>query len=105
MSFDYMFNPRSIAVVGASSAMHNAATNLFIDSMLAFGYKGKIYPINPNESEVRGLKVYANVRDVPGPVDVEAGRCPIGVVRPVQRDLAGRDAREIQPTGRRIVPR
>ena len=64
-----MFNPRSIAVVGASSAMHNAATNLFIDSMLAFGYKGKIYPINPNESEVRGLKVYANVRDVPGPVD------------------------------------
>ena len=69
MSFDYMFNPRSIAVIGASSAMHNAATNLFIDSMLAFGYKGKIYPINPNESEVRGLKVYANVRDVPGPVD------------------------------------
>jgi len=69
MTFDYMFNPRSIAVVGASSAVYNPATIIFLNNLISFGYKGKIYPINPNESEVCGLKVYPNIRDIPGPVD------------------------------------
>ena len=56
MSFDHMFNPRAVAVVGASGAVHNAATSIFLNNLMTFGYKGKIYPINPNFAEVCGLK-------------------------------------------------
>ncbi|MFA5375681.1 MAG: CoA-binding protein [Dehalococcoidia bacterium] len=69
MTFDHMFNPRSVAVVGASGAVHNPATSIFLNNLLSFGYKGKIYPINPNFAEVCGLKTYPTVLDVPGPVD------------------------------------
>jgi len=69
MTFDYMFNPRSVAVVGVSSGVLNPATIIFLNNLISFGYKGKIYPINPTVEEVCGLKTYPSVLDVPGPVD------------------------------------
>ena len=69
MSFDYMFNPRSVAVVGVSSGVLNPATIIFLNNLISFGYKGKIYPINPTVEEVCGLKTYPTILDVPGPVD------------------------------------
>ena len=69
MTLDYIFQPRSIAVVGASMGPWNAVTQLFLDTLVQFGYRGEIYPINPKFQEVSGLKAYPNVKDVPGPVD------------------------------------
>jgi len=69
MTLDYIFHPRSIAVVGASAGPWNAVTQLFLDTLIQFEYKGEIYPINPKFEEVSGLKAYPNVKDVPGPVD------------------------------------
>jgi len=64
-----MFNPHSVAVVGASSGTLNPATIIFLNNLVSFGYKGKIYPINPNVEEVGGMKTYPSILDVPGPVD------------------------------------
>jgi len=69
MTLDYIFHPRSIAVVGASNDTFNFATKIFLDILRPFGYKGEIYPVNPNLEEVSGFKAYPSVRDVPGPVD------------------------------------
>lgn len=69
MTLDRMFNPRAVAVVGASGAVHNAATSIFLNNLMNFGYKGKVYPVNPNFEEVCGLKAYPTVLDVPGPLD------------------------------------
>ncbi|MEA1958398.1 MAG: CoA-binding protein [Chloroflexota bacterium] len=69
MTFDYMFNPRSIAVVGASGGTYNAATNIFLNNLISFGFKGGIYPINLNAGEVSELKAYSTILDVPGPID------------------------------------
>jgi acyl-CoA synthetase (NDP forming) len=69
MTLDYIFHPRSIAVVGASDGTFNAATNIFLDNLRQFGYKGEIYPINPKSKEILGLKAYSSVHDIPGPVD------------------------------------
>jgi len=41
----------------------------FIESLRKFGYKGQIYPLHPSGGEVYGMKIYANVKDVPGPMD------------------------------------
>ncbi|MCD4672228.1 MAG: acetate--CoA ligase family protein [Anaerolineaceae bacterium] len=67
-SLDAIFQPKSIAVIGASNRAgkigHSVITNL-IDSK----YEGPIYPINPKEEQILGLKAYASVSDVPGDID------------------------------------
>jgi acyl-CoA synthetase (NDP forming) len=56
-------------VVGASDGTFNAATNIFLDNLRHFGYKGKIYPVNPKSKEILGLKAFSSIHDIPGPVD------------------------------------
>lgn len=67
-TLDYIFYPRSIAVVGTSSNPFNSG-HMFLMSFRSYGFKGDIYPVHPEESEVEGLKCYPSVRDIPGPVD------------------------------------
>jgi len=66
---EYIFNPRSIAVVGVSENPLNYTRIAFLEPLREFGYQGEIYPINPKVSEISGLKAYASILDVPGPVD------------------------------------
>ena len=63
-----IFHPSSIAVAGASSNEH-AAGNNFTDALIKYGFKGKIYPINPKHKEILGLPAYPRVQDVPESVD------------------------------------
>ena len=58
---------KTVAVVGASSSRAKFG-NKALRAFLAEGYR--VLPINPNESEVEGLKTYASVLDVPGPIDM-----------------------------------
>ncbi len=64
---DYIFHPSSIAAVGVSG--HSDTTEMFLNPLIQFGYKGKIYPVNPKTGEVSGLKAYPSILDIPGPVD------------------------------------
>lgn len=64
-----LFNPKGVAVIGASGkALHIG--NRVIKNLLDFGYQGGIYPINPKADEIRGVKAYPSILDVPGQVDV-----------------------------------
>lgn len=66
---DPLFNPRGIAVIGASNREltigHRVVTNI-----LDNGYRGGVYPVHPKGGEVLGLKAYPSVVDIPGPVDL-----------------------------------
>lgn len=64
-----IFHPRSIAIIGASGDF-NKLGGKPIDNLRKQGYQGRIYPINPSYDEIAGLKVYANVCDIEGEVDV-----------------------------------
>ncbi len=66
---DALFRPRGVAVIGASTKELHIG-NRVIKNLIDFGYKGEIYPINPKADEIRGLKAYKSILDVPGPVDV-----------------------------------
>ena len=59
--------PKTVAVVGASSDRHKFG-NKALRAYQAEGHT--VIPINPNESEVEGLKTYRSVLDVPGPIDM-----------------------------------
>lgn len=62
------FRPRSIAVIGASGDPRRIGGRP-VDFLKRSGFAGPIYPINPKRTEVQGLKAYASLADVPGPVD------------------------------------
>jgi acyl-CoA synthetase (NDP forming) len=63
-----LFEPASIAFIGASTATHKLGYR-GIKNLIDFGYKGPIYPIHPSAPEICGQRAYASVLDVPGPVD------------------------------------
>ncbi len=60
--------PQSIAVVGASSDL-SKVTGRTLKHLLAHGYSGEIYPINPNCEEIAGLQCYPSVLALPRAVD------------------------------------
>ncbi len=66
---DYLFKPKSVAIVGVSSNPQALANRNFLGSLLKLGYKGRIYPVNPRLHEVMGLKVYSCLGDISEPVD------------------------------------
>jgi len=65
---DPVFQPRSIAVIGASSDPRKIGGRP-ISYMLRSGYAGPLFPINASQSEVQGLRAYACLADVGQPVD------------------------------------
>ena len=67
---EYIFHPRSIAVVGASTdPLRWFINEFYIEPLLKLGYVGSIYAVNPRGGEILGLPVYKRLRDVPAPVD------------------------------------
>lgn len=77
------FYPKSIAVIGASGVKGKLGYNV-LNNLLSHGYKGKLYPINPKNDVVQGVKAYRHIADVPGAVDlalviVPAERTPAAI--------------------------
>jgi len=68
-SLEYLFHPRSVAVVGVSTVPGNFANEFVLQGLLQCGYQGEIYPVNRRVSEIKGLKAYSSLMDTPGPVD------------------------------------
>ena len=66
---DSLFKPKSIAIIGASTKELSIG-NVIIKNLLHYGFTGNIYPINPKESAVRGLKAYPTIFDVPENIDL-----------------------------------
>ncbi|MBI5539860.1 MAG: acetate--CoA ligase family protein [Bacteroidia bacterium] len=63
------FEPKSIALIGAS-VKELSIGNVIIKNLLHYGFTGPIYPINPKVDEIRGLKAYQSIIDVPGEIDL-----------------------------------
>lgn len=68
-AMDEIMSPASMAVIGASSREHTIGFDI-MKNLQKYGYSGTIYPINPKDSEIQGLKAYPSVLDVPGPIDM-----------------------------------
>lgn len=77
--FGPLFNPRTVAVLGASARGDNGA-NLFIRNMREFGFPGQIVPVHPKAAEVEGLAAVPSLADVEGTIDYAYVALPAGVV-------------------------
>lgn len=108
---EMLFNPKSVAVVGASVKELNVG-NRIIRNLVEFGYKGSIYPINGKVDEVRGVKAYKSILDVPTDVDVVHMPIPAAAVPEAMEEcgkkgvkfviLNGGGFAEIGPVGQAI---
>ncbi len=66
---DPIFKPKSIAIVGASRD-ERAIGHQCVKNLIESEYKGKIYPVNPKANEIKGLKCYHSISDIPDEVDL-----------------------------------
>lgn len=86
--------PRSIAVLGASSDATRIGGRP-IAYMLSQNFPGTIYPVNPNRTEVQGLKAYPNVADLPEATDVAIVAVPAELAPQAIEDLAKRGCKGV----------
>ncbi len=69
MSLEKILNAESVAIIGASKNETKRGYQT-IRTLLDEKYEGKIYPVNPKEKTILGIKCYPKVADINGPVDV-----------------------------------
>ena len=67
--FDRLFNPRSIAVVGASNVLGKWGLTMSMN-IIGGGYSGRLYMVNPHEKSILGLPTYPRLSEIEEPVDV-----------------------------------
>lgn len=88
-NLELLFRPKSIAIIGASATDDpTAMAAMPLRYAVEEGYRGKIYPVNPKRDEIRGLKCYPNVLDIPGEVDAAVVIVPAAFVTGVLRQCA-----------------
>jgi acyl-CoA synthetase (NDP forming) len=66
---DRMFRPEAIALVGVSGRAGSPMSRP-LRYLREGGFRGRVYPVNPNYTELEGFPCYRTLSDVPGPVDL-----------------------------------
>jgi acetyl coenzyme A synthetase (ADP forming)-like protein len=86
--------PRSIAVIGASRRRGSIGHELF-RNLLAFGFEGSVYPVNPSSTAVAGVRAYPSLLDVPDAVDLAVIVVPATAVPDAVRECAAKQVHGI----------
>jgi len=66
---DALFNPESVAVVGASSTPGKVGHDIFVN-ILKGGYTGTLYPVNPKAKSIASVRAYPDIQDIPDPIEL-----------------------------------
>ena len=74
-----IFNPRRVAVVGASNEEGSVGYRL-LNNLIGVGFRGFVYPVNPFSPSVQGLTAYPSVKRIPWQVDLAVIATPAHVV-------------------------
>lgn len=97
-TLDFIFNPRSIAITGITinDAVFINLGRIYLDSLMKAGFAGQLYPVNPKGGEIRGKKVYATIKDVPGSLDYVICCSPARTAPQIVRDSVARGVKAVQ---------
>lgn len=81
----YLFDPESIAVIGASNSRMKWGY-IVPANIIAGGYEGDFFPVNPHETTILDHDVFKSVKEIPGQVDLAVITVPAVHVTPVVRE-------------------
>src|SRR5690606_34302231 len=94
-SLQRFFDPRSVAIIGASSDPNKLGGRL-LRFLTEAGYEGRIYPINPKVDAINGLRAYPSLADVPEPVDQALIIVPSSAAQPALQSCIDHGIRHVQ---------
>jgi acetyl coenzyme A synthetase (ADP forming)-like protein len=95
---DAFFNPRSVAVVGATKKINKAGHVIFknfVENKRRDVLKGEIFPVNPYEDSILGFQCCPSVTKVPGELDLVVIVVPANIVPSIMKDAASKKAKAI----------
>jgi acyl-CoA synthetase (NDP forming) len=95
-TLDQIFHPRSVAVAGVSTQQPGfAGVGMgFLLSLMELGFP-TVYPVNPKYPEIEGLKCYASILDIEGPVDHVISSVPAHIVPKLVDDCIAKPVRSV----------
>lgn len=93
ISLDPLFNPKSVAVIGASRR-EEAVGHAVFKNILSGGYQGVLYPVNPKAESILGVRCYPSILKIPDSVDlavlvVPAPLCISALKECIQKKVRG----------------
>src|SRR3972149_844904 len=88
LNLDNIFNPKSIAIIGASDVEGSGGSPI-VKNLTQQGFAGKVYFVNIRKPEILGVKTYPTVMEVPEAVDLAMIATPAKTVPDVM-DECGR---------------
>jgi acetate---CoA ligase (ADP-forming) len=86
--------PRSVAVVGASRRRGTIGGEI-LRNLIAGGFAGPVYPVNPHADTLQGLTAYRSVGQIPDAVDLAVVVVPAAQVADVARQCANAGVRAL----------
>src|SRR5579864_6647505 len=108
---DFIFQPRSVAVIGATDRQGSVGRTV-VENLRHKGSRHAVYPVNPGRTEVLGLPCYPAVGSIPGGVDLAVVVTPAATVPALIRECVAAGVKgaviisagfkEIGPQGARL---
>jgi acetate---CoA ligase (ADP-forming) subunit alpha len=86
-NLDMVFNPKTVAIIGAS-ATPNKIGNVLVKNFADARFQGRVCPVNPKYQDIMGFKCYPSVKDIPGKVDCVIVATPAETVPGVMEECA-----------------
>ena len=84
-NIDRIFNPRAIAVIGASEKAGSVGSTLMLN-LVQSGFQGELFPVNPRHRTIHGLKTLPSILTAEHSVDLAVIATPIGTVPSIVRE-------------------
>lgn len=88
------FEPSSVAVIGASHE-HEKLGRVVLENFLHGGFRGRVYPVNPNPVPIDGIGVYQSVKRLPEKVDLAVIVTPAKTVPQLLKECADAGIRHV----------
>lgn len=88
----HLFSPASVAIVGASARPHSVGATV-LRNVIAGGFKGPIYPVNPKYDTLHGLSAYPDIRSLPAAPELALICTPPATVPAIVKQLGERGTR------------
>ena len=93
-NLEKFFEPKSVVVIGASSVPHKPGNDV-IRNILANGYAGRLFLVNPKGEEIMGMQVYRSTQDLPEGIDLAIIILPASANPQAIRECASKGIRAI----------
>lgn len=93
-NLEVFFNPKKIAVVGASENPESAGY-FILRNMIGKGFRGVVYPVNSQLESVQGVEAYKTVSAIPHPVDLAILAVPFEEILPTLEECGTRGVRGV----------